>query len=71
MRQRTSNLKPFTGLEINEKVQSQFCDKIQKFSRSFANFSRKIATLHCVVSGLAKKYEPAILVCKETAENGE
>ena len=48
-----------------------FCDKIQKFSRNFANFSRKIAALHCVVSGLAKKYEPAILVCKETAENGE
>ena len=43
------------GLEINEKIQSQFCDKIRKFSRNFANFSRKIATLHCVVSGLAKK----------------
>ena len=44
---------------------------IGKFSRNFANFSRKIAALHYVVSGLAKKYEPAILVCKETAENGE
>ena len=25
----------------------------------------------CVGSGLAKTYEPTILVCKETAENGE
>ena len=59
---------PTTGLEINEKNPVAFCDKIRKFSR---NFSRKIAALHCVVSGLAKKYEPAILLCKETADNGE
>ena len=59
------------GLEINEKIQSQFCDKIQKFSHNLGNFSRKIAALRCVVSDLAKKYEPAILVCKEIAENGE
>ena len=28
---------------------------MKKSSRNFANFSRKIAALHCVVSGLAKK----------------
>ena len=58
------------GLEINEKIQSQFCDKIRKLKRNFAKFRRKIVALHCVVSGVAK-YEPTILVLKETAENGE
>ena len=43
------------------KIQLHFA-MIRKFSRNFANFSCKIAALHCVVSGLAKKYEPAILV---------
>ena len=60
-----------TRARINEKNPVAFCDDIRKFSRNFANFSRKIAALHCVISGLAKKNEPAILVCKETAENGE
>ena len=60
-----------TGLEINEKNPVAICDKIQKFSCDFANFRHKIVALHCVVSGLGKKYEPAILVCKETTENGE
>ena len=59
-----------SGLEINEKIQSQFCDKIRKLKRNFAKFRRKIVALHCVVSGVAK-YEPTILVLKETAENGE
>ena len=60
------NLSPttFQVFGFKTKIQSQFCDKIRKFSR-------KIAALHCVVSGLAKRYEPPILVCKETAENGE
>ena len=40
-----------TGLEIKEKNPVAICDKIRKFSRNFANFSRKIAALHCVVSG--------------------
>ena len=43
-----------TGLEINEKIQSQFCDKRQKFSHNFTKFSCKIVTLNCVVSGVAK-----------------
>ena len=53
-----------SGLEINEKIQSQFCDKIRKFSRNFANFSRKIA-MHCVVSGLAKNMSPQYLCVKK------
>ena len=43
-----------TGLKINEKIQSQFCDKIPKFSRNLATFSCRIFTLHFHVSGLAK-----------------
>ena len=43
------------GLEINEKIQLQFCDQVQKFSQNLANFSRKIVELHYVVSGLAKQ----------------
>ena len=43
------------GLKINKKVQSQLRDKIQKLSCTFAEFSRKIITLHCVVSGFAKQ----------------
>ena len=46
---------PSTGLEINEKIQLQLCVKVRKFSRNFANSSRKTATVHCVVSGLAKQ----------------
>jgi len=54
-------------LEINEKIQSQFCDSIPKFSRNSATFSCRIFTLR-----FSKiKYEPAILACKENAENGE
>ena len=70
-KQRDEGISMKTGLEINEKNPFSICDKIRKFSRNFANFSHKIAALRCVISGLAKKYEPAILVCKETAENGE
>ena len=44
-----------SGLEIKEKIQSQFFDKIRKFSRNFAKFGRKIVALHCVVSGVAKQ----------------
>ena len=54
-----------TGLEINP-----VAHKVRKLKRNFAKFRRKIVALHCVVSGVAK-YEPTILVLKETAENGE
>ena len=54
-----------SGLKINKKSQSQFCDKIRKFSRNFANFSRKIPALHCVVSGLAKNMSPQYLCVKK------
>ena len=45
-----------SGLTINKKTQLQFCDKIQNLFAVSQNFSRKIVTLHCVVSVLAKKY---------------
>ena len=59
------------GLEINEKMQLHFATRYENLVAISQIFSRKIATLHCLVSGLGKKYEPAILVCKETTENGE
>ena len=44
------------GLEINEKFQSQLYDRIPKFSRNLATFSRRIFArlfaLHFPVSGL-------------------
>ena len=53
-----------TGLEINENIQSQFCNRISKFSRHLATFSRKIFALHFIVSGLAKQnMSTPILVC--------
>jgi len=45
----------FTGLEINEKIQVQFCERIPKFSCNLATCSRRIFTLHFLVSGLAKQ----------------
>ena len=63
--------KSHSGLEINEKIPSQFATRYENLVAIPQIFSRKIATLHCVVSGLAKKYEPTILVCKETTDNGE
>ena len=48
------NLKARTGLETNEKIQSQFCDRIPKFSRNLATSSRRIFGLRFHVSGLAK-----------------
>ena len=64
-----------TELEINEKMQSQFRDRIPKFSCNLATLSRRVFALHFLISGLAKQntcctnvmYEPAILVSKETA----
>ena len=44
-----------TGLEINEKFQSQLCDRIQKLSRNLAK----------------QNMSPQFLCVKETAENGE
>ena len=68
----TSLIKAYSGLKINKKFQSQFCDRIQKFSRNLANFSRRIFALHFPVSGLAKQnMSPHFLCVKETAENGE
>ena len=51
------HLKPLkvTGLKINKKIQSQFCNKIPKFSRNLATFSCRILGLHFLVSGLAKQ----------------
>jgi len=43
------------GLKINETIQLQFCDKIPKFSRNLATFSRRIFDLHFLVSSLAKQ----------------
>ena len=61
-----------SGLEINEKFQSQFCDRIQKFSRTLATFSRRIFALHFPVSGLAKQnMSPQFSCVNESAENGE
>jgi len=45
----------FTGLEINEKFQSQFCGRIPKFSRNLATFARKIFKLHFPINALAKQ----------------
>ena len=47
-------VQPSSGFEINEKLQSQFCDRIPKFSRNLATFSRRIFALHFYVNGLAK-----------------
>ena len=56
-----------SGLEINEKIQSQFCDRISKFSLNLATFSRRIFTLHFHVSGLAKlNTSPQYLRVKKT-----
>ena len=43
-----------SGIEINQKLQSQFCDRIPKFSCNLATFSHRIFALHFHVSGLAK-----------------
>ena len=56
-----------SGLEISGKIQSQFCDKIRKCSRNFANRRAALCCQRCSKT----KYEPTILVLKETAENGE
>ena len=50
----SASTRALTGLEINEKIQSQFCDRIPKFSRNLATFSRRIFALHFHVSSLAK-----------------
>ena len=66
-----------SGLEIDEKLDLQSCDKIHvrkfNFSFNFTNFRYKVVMLQCVVSGLAKQnMSPQHLcVCKETTENGE
>ena len=57
-----------SGLEINKKMLAHFttiCENLLSILQIL------VAKSPCVVSGLAKKYEPAIHVCKETAENGE
>ena len=48
------NQKCFSGLKINEKLQSQFCDRIPKLSCNLSTFSRRIFVLNFHVSGLAK-----------------
>ena len=53
-----TNLGHNTGLEINNEIQSQFCDRIRKFSRNFAN--RRAAL--CCQRFSETKYEPTILV---------
>ena len=45
----------FSGLKINKQIQLQFCNRIQKFSRNFTNYSGKIIALHYVVNSLAKQ----------------
>ena len=52
------------GLKLTKNAVA-FCDKIQKFSRNFANFSRKIAVLHCVVNGLEKNMSLQYLCVKK------
>ena len=59
------------GLEINKKIQSQFATRYENLGSISQILDAKIAALHCVVSIFGKKYEPAIHVCKETAENGK
>ena len=58
------------GLEINEKFQSQFCDRMPKFSRNLATFSRRIFArlfaLHFPVSGLAKQNMSPQFLCVVT-----
>ena len=53
-----------TGLKINEKFQSQSCDRIPKFRHNLATFSRRVSSrrifarlfpLHFPVNGLANK----------------
>ena len=60
------------GLKINEKTESHFVTRYENLvaiSQILVAKSPRCIVLS--VSGLAKTYEPAILVCKETAENGE
>ena len=38
-----------TGLEINEKFQSQFCDRIPRFGRNLATFNKIRARNSCVL----------------------
>ena len=54
------------GLEINEKFRSQFCDRIPKFSRNLATFSRRIFALHFPVSSLAKQNMSPQFLCVVT-----
>ena len=55
------------GSKLTEKILSQFCDRVEKFSRNFANFSRKIVELHCLVSGLAKQNMSLQYLCAKKA----
>ena len=52
-----------TGLEINKKIQSQFCNRIPKFSHNLATFSRRIFGLHFLVSRLAKQNTSLQYLC--------
>ena len=64
-----------TWLEINRKFQSQFCDRIPKFSRNLATFSLRVSSrriftrlfaLHFPVSGLAKQNMSPQFLCVVT-----
>ena len=61
-----------TGLEINEKILSRFCDRIPKFSCNLATFSRRIFASLRVAFSLQRfsrtKYEPTIVVCTEVTQ---
>ena len=55
------------GLEINEKFQSQFCDRLPKFSRNPATFSRRVSIRRIFARLFALHFpvsEPCLLVEK-------
>ena len=59
------SLAALSGFEINEKIQSQFRDRIPKFSRNLATLSRRIFALHFLVSGLAKQNMSLKYLCSK------
>ena len=69
--QKDKKISLLTGLEINEKIQSQFHDRIPKFSCNLATLSRRFFLLHFLVSGLAKQnMSPQYLCVKKPLKMG-
>ena len=69
--QEDKNISLLTGLEINEKIQSQFHDRIPNFSGNLATLSRRFFSLHFLVGSLAKQnISPQHLCVKKLVKMG-